>query len=161
MGTKTLKLSEQKARSLYKTGSLEMKELLEENFGKGFFSQSVMDRIDTWEDMLAETGLPETPEFTELPERLRDHFQKYYRCVVMTEAYNEGETMDIYDRDTPRHYPYFLTKGSSAAFAFYDSLYDFALAAAGSGSRLALKSGDLAKHVGVKHIDFYREYLES
>lgn len=111
--------------------------------------------------MLSETGLPDIPEFTELPERLRNHFQKYYRCVVMTEAYNEGEKMDIYNEDEYRHYPYFATNGGPSAFAFRNSFFVNSFANAGSGSRLSLKSKKLANIVGTKHADIYREYLES
>ncbi|NDV93509.1 hypothetical protein D0T84_01080 [Dysgonomonas sp. 521] len=152
METKSL---EQKLRGLYKSSD-SMKSALESTFGK-----DITERINTWEDMLAETGLPDTPEFTELPERLRDHFRKYYRCVVMTEAYNEGEKMDIYNSSKWRYFPRFLTQGSPAAFAFRGSNCVNSLAFAGSGSRLALKSEKLSKIVGTKHIDFYREYLES
>lgn len=139
---KTLQVSEQKARSLYKTGSNEMKELLEENFGKAFFSQSVIDRIDGWKDMLTETGRPDVPEFSDIPEDLRPFFKSVYKNVVMAEAYNEGEKMDIYDSTKYRYYPYFRTNGSPSAFAFDDSRYAAASAYAGSVSRLALKHGN-------------------
>lgn len=151
---------EKKIRGLYKS-STEVQSVLEAEFGKEFFNRDITERINEWEDMLAETGLPDIPEFTELPERLRNHFKKYYRCVVMTEAYNEGEKMDIYNEDEYRHYPYFVTNGGPSAFAFRSSCYDSTAADAGSGSRLSLKSEKLANIVGRKHADIYREYLES
>ena len=40
---KTLQLSEQKARELYRSGSKELKTVLEESFGKDFFSQDVTE----------------------------------------------------------------------------------------------------------------------
>lgn len=150
---------EQKIIRLYKS-STEVQSVLEAEFGKEFFNRDITERINGWEDMLAETGLPDIPEFTELPERLRNHFKKYYRIVVMTEAYNEGEKMDIYNEDEYRHYPYFATNGGPSAFAFGFSDFD-SLANAGSGSRLSLKSEKLANIVGTKHADIYREYLES
>lgn len=151
---------EQKIIRLHKS-STEVQSVLEAEFGKEFFNRDITERINGWEDMLAETGLPDIPEFTELPERLRNHFKKYYRCVVMTEAYNEGVKMDIYNEDEYRHYPYFATNGGPSAFAFGISDYGSADAFAGSGSRLSLKSEKLAKIVGTKHADIYREYLES
>ncbi|MDR2003310.1 MAG: hypothetical protein LBQ74_09795 [Prevotella sp.] len=151
---------EQKIRGLHKSSD-EVKSALETALGKEFFSQDITERIDVWEDMMAETGLPDVPEFTELPERLRDHFKKYYRVVVMTEAYNEGEKMDIYNSEVARHYPYFRTNGCPSGFAFEDSAYGNTHAHAGSGSRLALKSEKRAQVVGTKHIDIYREWLES
>lgn len=151
---------EQKIRGLHKSSD-EVKSALETVLGKDFFTKDITERIDGWEDMMAETGLPDVPEFTELPERLRDHFKKYYRVVVMTEAYNEGERMDIYNSDIARHYPVFRTNGGPSGFAFWISSYVYTSAVAGSGSRLALKSDKRAQVVGTKHIDIYRAWLES
>lgn len=157
MESKTL---EQKVRGIYKSSD-EFKSVLESAFGKEFFNQNVEDRINGWEDMLSETGRPDVPEFSDVPEDLRPFFKAVYKNVIMAEAYNEGERMDIYDADTPRHYPYFRTNGSPAAFAFDDSYCDCSHADAGSGSRLALKSEKLANLVGTKHADIVREMLES
>lgn len=41
----TLQLSEQKARELYRSGSKELKTVLEESFGEDFFSQDVTERV--------------------------------------------------------------------------------------------------------------------
>lgn len=147
-----------KIRGLYKSSD-EVKSALETVLGKDFFSQDITERIDGWEDMLSETGLPDIPEFTELPERLRDHFRKYYRLVVMTEAYNEGEEVDIYDKDQPRHYPFFLTQGSPAAFAFSRSVYVLAFAYAGSGSRLSYHEERVSDYSGKHFISLWQEYL--
>ncbi|WP_139262121.1 hypothetical protein [Dysgonomonas macrotermitis] len=146
---------------MYKTSNDEWKGILERHYGKKFFSQDVNDRIDGWEDMMAETGRPDVPEFVDLPEDLRDHFQKYYRVIVMNEAYNQGEKMDIYNTNIYRHFPWFRTNGSASGFAFGGAFYDYSLASAGSGSRLALKSEKSVKVIGTKHIDIMREYLES
>ncbi|WP_419033057.1 hypothetical protein [Dysgonomonas gadei] len=108
---------EQKIRGLHKSSD-EVKSALETVLGKEFFSKDITERIDGWEDMMAETGRPDVPQFVDLPEDLRDHFQKYYRVVIMNEAYNEGEKMDIYNSDIARHYPYFKTNGGPSGFAF-------------------------------------------
>lgn len=158
---KTKQLSNSKLRALYNTGTQKTKELLEETYGKDFFSQSVIDRIGGWKDMMEETGRPDVPEFVDLPEDLRLHFQKYYKVVIGTEAYNEGERMDIYNEKVWRHYPYFACNGSPAGFAFDVSLYGSTYADAGSGSRLALKSEERSNAFGRKHPDFFREWLES
>lgn len=158
---KTIQITDQEARKLYKTSNNEWRGILERHYGKEFFSQDVNDRIDGWEDMMAETGRPDVPAFIDLPEDLRDHFQKYYRVIVMNEAYNQGEKMDIYNSDIYRHYPWFRTNGSASGFAFGDAHFDCSIAFAGSGARLALKSEKSAKIVGTKHIDIMREWIES
>lgn len=160
MKKKPLQLSDQEARRLYKTATPEWKEVLENNYGKEFFNQNIIDRIDGWEDMLAETGRPDVPEFSDVPEDLRPFFKGVYENVVMVEAYNEGEKMDIYNSDKPRYYPYFRTNGSPSSFAFYVSDCVCSGASAGSGSRLALKDQALSDHVGTKHIDIWRKIIE-
>jgi hypothetical protein len=158
---KTIQITDQEARKLYETSNDEWKGILERHYGKEFFSQDVNDRIDGWEDMMAETGRPDVPAFIDLPEDLRDHFQKYYRVVIMNEAYNQGEKMDIYNSDIYRYFAWFRTNGSASGFAFSDTAYGDSDAFAGSGARLALKSKKSAKIVGTKHIDIMREWLES
>ncbi|MFV0539559.1 MAG: hypothetical protein ACK5M3_19660 [Dysgonomonas sp.] len=156
---KTLQLSGQKARSLYKSGSKEMKELLEENFGKDFFNQDVTDRIDEWEDMMAETGRPDVPEFSDAPEDLRPYFKSVYRNVVMAEAYNGGERMDIYNSSKHRYYLWFRMSPSTFAFGGSDFVYSCAFA--GSGSRLSFIRKEHAIHAGKNHTNIFREMLES
>lgn len=114
---KTIQITDQEARKLYETSNDEWKGILERHYGKEFFSQDVNDRIDGWEDMMAETGRPDVPAFIDLPEDLRDHFQKYYRVVIMNEAYNQGEKMDIYNSDIYRYFAWFRTNGSASGFA--------------------------------------------
>lgn len=53
---KTLQLSEQKARELYRSGSKKLKTVLEESFGKDFFSQDVTERVKTYLDACHELG---------------------------------------------------------------------------------------------------------
>ncbi len=138
---------ETKIRGLYKSSD-EVKSALESEFGKEFFTPDISERINGWEDMMEETGRPDAPVFVDLPEDLRDHFRKYYRIVIMNEAYNEGERMDIYDSSKARHYPYFLTNGGPSAFAFWHSHCVSAVARAGSGSRLRVLSEIAADHIG-------------
>ena len=158
---KTLELSDQTARSLYKTASPEFKEILEASFGKEFFQQDVIDRIKEWEDMLAETGRPDIPEFSDVPEDMRRWFKSLYRGAVMTEAYNQGEKMDIYNPDKYRYYPYFKCNFFPSDFRFGDSLYNATLAHAGSGSRLSFMRNEAAIAAAKKHPDIFREMLDS
>ena len=157
---KTLKLSDKKARSLHKTGSNEMKQLLEENFGKDFFNHDPIEDIEDWDDILEATGRPDVPAFSDLPEDLRDHFQKYYKVIVGTEAYSGEKRTDIYSGER-RYYPYFLTNGSASGFLFSDSYFDYTSAYAGSGSRLSFDEERLSTAFGKKHTRIYREWLES
>ena len=158
---KTLELSAKKARSLYETASPELKEVLEESFGKEFFSEDVIDRINGWEDMMSEADRPDVPEFSDVPEDMRPWFKALYRGRVMTEAYNQGQNIDIYDSEQKRYYSYFDCNGSPSAFRFNDWYCDHTGAHAGSGSRLSFSREEAAVAAGKKHPEIFREMLDA
>lgn len=151
---KTLQLSDQKARSLHKTDSKEMRELLEENFGKDFFSQSVIDQIKTFQDAMEETGRPDVPDFSDVPEDMRAYFVAQYKMSVIAEALNEGWTPD-WDNDNELKWRVWF-RMSPSDFAFDTSSYDYSYARAGSGSRLYFKSEELVIYCAKQFIDIWR-----
>ena len=136
---KTLELTGKQARDLYKNSSSEWKEVLENNFGKDFFSQSVMDRVKTYEDACAELGEEPMNE-----ENLRSlGFSKdeiaYRKLKTIVRALNERWVAKVYDNKEYRYYPYFVHDESPSGFAFGDSDFGYSYADAGCGSRLCLK----------------------
>ena len=155
---KTLQVSEQKARSLYKTGSSEMKELLEENFGKSFFSQLVTERIKTYEDACAELGEKPIDENALKNMGLNKNDIAYLKLTTIVRALNEGYVAKVYDYEE-RWYPWFEHNGSPSAFAFGGSFSDDSDALAGSGSRLSLKNEELSTYAGKQFIDLWKEFI--
>lgn len=156
---KTLELTGKQARDLYKNSSSEWKEVLENNFGKDFFSQSVMDRIKTYEDACAELGEDPMNE-----ENLRNlGFSKdeivYRKLKTIVRALNEGWVAKVYDNDEARYYPYFYHNESPSGFAFRVSYYGYSNTAAGSGSRLCFKSSELSTYAGKQFLDLWREFI--
>jgi len=156
---KQLQIDEQKARSRYKSASPEIKEILEDTFGKEFFNESVEDSINSLEDALAETGRPSVPDFDCVPEDLRDFFKATYKCVVIAEALNESKRFDLYNESEYRHYPYFRNNGSASAFGFRATYCVTAISSAGSGSRLAFIDSKRAKIAGEKFKNEFNEML--
>jgi len=156
---KTVNIEESTARSMYKMASPEWKLALEETFGKKFFETSVEDRVFTIEDALNETGRPSVPDFDCVPTDLREFFKSVYKCVVVTEAFNEGKRIDIYNSDKRRHYPYFVNNGSSSAFGLCHTNCDFTHSYAGSGSRLSVLKSDNAKLIGERFKNEFRDML--
>jgi len=156
---KKLELEESEARGIYKTASPEFKKVLENTFGKEFFKMSVENRVFSIEDAITETGRPSVPDFDCIPTDLRDFFKSVYKCIVITEAFNEGERIDIYNSDKRRHYPYFLNNGSASAFGLRATYYVSTLSDAGSGSRLSLLKSDNAKVVGERFKNEFRDML--
>jgi len=156
---KQLQIDEQKARSRYKSASTEIKEILEDTFGKDFFNVSVEDRINSLDDALLETGRPSVPDFDCVPEDLRDFFKATYKCVVIAEALNEGKRFDIFNESEYRHYPYFINNGSASAFGLYGAGCDDTCSLAGSGSRLSFVNSKIAEIAGEKFKNEFREML--
>lgn len=156
---KTLKISEQKARELYKNSSQELKAILEESFGKEFFSQSITDRIKSYEDACEELGIPTLDEAKLMELGLTQQDIAYQKLTTIIKALNEGWVPDVCDSDVCRWYPWFRPNGSPSSFAFDGSHYGHSDACAGSGSRLCLKSEELSNYCSKQFLDLWKEYI--
>lgn len=154
---KTLQISEQKARELYKSGSSELKSILEESFGKDFFSQKITDRVKTYEDACRELSMNPLDKNKLIGFGFTKHDIAYQKLVTIIKALNEGWVPDVCDSSVYRWYPWFKTNGSP--FAFDDSYYDNANAFAGGGSRLCLKSKELSEYCGKQFIDLWKQFI--
>lgn len=156
---KTLKISEENARKLYASGTKELKIILEESFGKDFFSQNVTDRIKTYEDACTELGIKPLDETKLIELGLTKHDIAYQKLATITKALNEGWVPDVCDDNVYRWYPYFSPNGAPSSFAFNDSGYDSSYACAGGGSRLCLKSEELSNYCGKQFLDLWKEHI--
>ena len=115
----------------------------------------IIEKIKTYEDALQETGRPDVPDMSAFPEDMRKHFAALYKMVVIVEALNEGWKPDWNNTDERKCFPWFWMSPSS--FAFYDSNFAYVLAGAGSGSRLKLKSYELAGYCGKQFEDIWKD----
>lgn len=156
---RTLQISEKKARELYKSGSQELKTILEESCGKDFFSQKITDRIKTYEDACEELGITPLDEAKLIELGLTKHDIAYQKLATIIKALNEGWIPDVCNSDVYRWYPWFLPNASPSSFAFCHSLYEYSGASAGSGSRLCLKSEDLSNYCGKQFLDLWKEHI--
>jgi hypothetical protein len=156
---KTLQISEQKARELYKSGSSELKSILEESFGKDFFSQKITDRVKTYEDACHELSTSPLDENKLMELGLTKHDIAYQKLTTIVKALNEGWVPDVCDGRVYRWCPWFNTNGSPSSFAFYASSYANAIAHAGSGSRLCLKNEKLSEYCGKQFIDLWKQFI--
>lgn len=116
---------------------------------------SIIERVKTFEDAMEATGRKEMPDFSSFPEDMRKHFEALFKMVVIVEALNEGWKPDWDNYREAKYYPWFDLSPSS--FAFFASLCDDVFAFAGSGSRLKLKSGELAKYCGEQFKDIWKD----
>lgn len=156
---KTLQISEQKARELYRSGYCELKSILEESFGKDFFSQKITDRVKTYEDACTELGISPLYEDKLMDLGLTKHDIAYQKLATIVKALNEDWVPDVCDDRVYRWYPWFATNGSPSSFAFDGSRYANATADAGSGSRLCLKNKELSEYCGKQFIDLWKQFI--
>lgn len=156
---KILKISEQKARELYRSGSQELKTILEESCGKDFFEQSIMDRIKTYEDACDELDISPLDEDKLMELSLTKHDIAYQKLVTIIKALNEGWVPDVCNSNIYRWYPWFRPNGSPSSFAFVASDCDYSVATAGSGSRLCLKSKELSYYCGKQFLNLWKEFI--
>lgn len=156
---KTLQISEQKARELYKSGSGELRSILEESFGKDFFSQKITDRVKTYEDACRELSMNPLDENKLMKLGLTKHDIAYQKLVTIAKSLNEGWVPDVCDNSVYRWYPWFVTNGSPSSFAFSGSICDFAIADAGSGSRLCFKNKELSEYCGKQFIELWKQFI--
>lgn len=156
---KTLQISEQKARELYKSGSGELRSILEESFGKDFFSQKITDRVKTYEDACRELSMNPLDENKLMKLGLTKHDIAYQKLVTIVKSLNEGWVLDVCDNSVYRWYPWFVTNGSPSSFAFYVSAYADAHAGAGCGSRLCFKNKELSEYCGKQFIELWKQFI--
>lgn len=153
----TLQISEQQARKMYSTVSKELKEILEASCSKEVLSGSIMDRVKTFEDACKELGRQPYNVDSLMKLGLTKNDIAYQKMVVIVEALNEGWKPDVCNSDVERWYPWFKPNGSPSSFAFRVSDFDGGDASAGSGSRLKLKSRELAEYCGEQFNDIWKD----
>lgn len=148
---KQLQISDTLARKLYPNADSEFKELLEDNFGKPFFSEKITDRVKTFEDACIVLGLQPT-EITCAYDSADD--QAYKKLKAIISALNEGWKPDWNNTNQPKYYPWFeLQGGFRLHYVAYDCTYSSV------GSRLCFKSRELAQYAATQFADLYKDFF--
>ena len=120
---------------------------------------TIIDCVKSYEDACKELGREPYDEKKLLELGLTKNDIAYQKMVVIVEALNEGWKPDVCDKNVCRWYPWFRPNGSPGSFAFCGSGYDDEYAHAGSGSRLVLKSKELADYCGMQFVELWKEML--
>lgn len=155
---KTLKLEDSTARTLYKTANAEFKTLLEENFGKDFFSQKITDRIKTFQDVLEALGFSSYSQVVPFGNpQTKDQvaLNALAKIQAIAKVLNEGWIPNFNNNNEAKYYPYF--EKTSGGWAVGDCDRNGRVAYLGSGCYY--KNSELVMYVGKQFIDIYKEYL--
>lgn len=83
-----------------------------------------------------------------------DYFYAHRQLVLITSVLNEGWRPNFENFEEFKYYPWF---SAYSGFAFDGTRYDFE--AAGTGSRLCFKNGELAEFAGQKFTDIYKKFM--
>lgn len=115
---------------------------------------NIIDRIKTFEDAQATTGRTEMPDFSSFPEDMQEHFEALYKMYVIIEALNKG-WRPKWDGDGKKYYPWFYMVPGE--FTWAGTRYGLHSADGGHGSRLQLKSPELAKYTATQFKDIWKK----
>lgn len=154
---KNLQISEVNARKLYQTAAPEFKQTLEDTFGKAFFSQSITERVKTYEDACAELGEMPVDDNAMLAAGFTEDEITYRKLKTITKALNEGWYPDWSDGNEKKWMPWFK---ASSGFAFDVTDYCYSYASAGCASRLCFKTEALAEYAGRQFNDLYKAFIQ-
>jgi hypothetical protein len=147
---KQLQISDNIARKIYGDAAPELKTILEENFGKVFFSQKITDRVKSFEDACKELGIQVCDVYTTYDEA--DEVA-YKQLKTIAKALNEGWTPDWNNDNQQKWWPWFYLD----RFRLDGVYYDYTGSAV--GSRLCFKSRELAEYAANQFSDLYKQFL--
>lgn len=158
----TLKIADSKARELYGKANPELKQILEDSFPKGFFSQKVTDRIKGWEDVCKEKGLHPVNDLP-FPAPKNDHQEgtnAFFICTLAREVLNDG-FRSLFGKNT-RYilYPDVIEdscRPSGFRLSFDDLTYAFAFTFV--GARLEFVDRPTAKHFFDCFLPYYEKLM--
>jgi len=123
-----------------------------------------MKKYNTVEECFAAMGLDPNalPDVSMLPERHQNAIKAAYQLMIVCEAHNDGWKPNWNDWNEYKYYPWFRVEadeatpsGSGLSYVGYDYRRTHTCV----GSRLCLKTRDLAEHVGNVYNKLYQDYM--
>lgn len=149
----TLQIDGTKARTLYPTATKEFKTMLEDSFGKEYFSLKITDRVKTFEDACRELGIDPLQFSTTCAGDSADEIA-YKQIKIIARALNEGWTPNWDNASEYKYYPWFHMRGGFS-YANCDCWHQFS----GVGSRLCFRTSELAEYAGKQFTAIYKAFM--
>lgn len=153
---KTLQITKENARKLYKDATPELKITLEDTFGKEYFSRKITD-CNTYEEVCQFIG--ESPVNEDELKRIgftQDEID-YRKLKQITKAYNDGWVADYNDGSQQKWIPWFNFSPSGARF--YYSYCSYSRALAGLAALLCFKDEETSNAAGRKFTELYARFI--
>jgi hypothetical protein len=149
--SRTISLTDDQARKLYSQADAETKKLLESLFPAKLFETKITDRVKSFEDACRELGLNYLCELDRMKNMSADEIA-YVKIKTIVRALNEGWKPDWNNSSEYKYYPWFNMNSSgfrSDGYDYYDGL-------SVAGSRLCLRTRDLAIYAAKQFEDIYK-----
>jgi hypothetical protein len=150
---KQLVIDEQTAKKVYSTASAEFKAMLEDSFGKPFFSQKITDRVKSFEDACEVLDLDPENIIDEVVDT-KDEIA-YKKLKVIAQALNEGWKPNWNNSNERKWWPWFYMNEPGFRFG----VCGFNFGDSGVGARLVFKTEELAKYAAEQFTDLYNDYF--
>jgi hypothetical protein len=155
-----LKVTVENALIAHKGADEKGKKLLEDLLGKeNFVVRPIMERVKSFEDACDVLGIDSGDvlvydEDTTDPDEINTN--AYLKLRTIIKALNEGWTADFNNPNQYKYYPWLKSNGSGLGLSYDDDVCDRSYSYV--GSRLYLKSAELAKYVGTQFIEIYNQF---
>ena len=155
----TISIEKTKAQAAWQTATAKERALLEKLLGTEPFTGKITDRIKTFEDACKALGIKskEVISITGNDKALNNDLASinaYAKLIIITRALNDGWQPDWKDSNQYKYYPWFKM-GSGLSY----DVYVLTCTDTCVGSRLCLKSAELAKYIGTQFSALYSDYF--
>lgn len=178
---KEIQIKQENVLEAYNNASDENKKMLEYLFGKEMFKpKDIRERIKTFGDAARAVGIIDVVDWEENYSNLEPDILAYFKLRIICKALNEG-WVPTFKADETRYYPWFwlytqdeinnmkceekqkrnlqLCKiGDYAGFAYADTYSVPSATYATIGSRLCLKSDELATYCGKQFTELWMTF---
>lgn len=154
---KQLLLEDTIARQLYKTADPSFKVLLEESFGKDFFSDKLINRIKSIDDIYTELGqkAPLISNYLFLPYEDREQAVYLQYQLDISKCFNQGWKPDFTNHNEYKYYIWWERKSSGWSLSEVDSYYCYSALGAG----FYFKKREDAEYCAKLFADIYKATL--
>ncbi|MFD2962794.1 MULTISPECIES: hypothetical protein [Olivibacter] len=152
----TLQISKSNALAAFRSTDQKGKALLSTLFGAEIFSQNVIDRIKSFEDVLDDQGISKE-QWLKSIDGISDDEIAYKQIKLIVKSLNEGWEPNWSDGGQYKYYPWFEFDSSGPGFSYL--AYDYDSTGSLLGSRLVYKSSELARYAGKQFESIYNKFL--
>lgn len=135
-----------------------MKKTLYTPKGKSSTTQSIIDRVKTFEDACEVLGINNAEIEVKGIDNHFTSIQAYAKLAIINQALNEDWKPDWTNDSQYKWFPY-VNNASSSVGGFSFRAYVTWSTKTGVGSRLCFKSKELAEYAGTQFIAEYNEFL--